>query len=93
MATQDIEKHSGDLTKEHVVGSPALSSSADGFESEFTPREQRAIVHRVDRRLVVTVGVLYCVSLMDRTNLSAAAIAGYALAPDLMAATRLLTCH
>lgn len=46
------------------------------LDSEFTLAEQRKIVHRIDRRLVVTVGVMYCVSLMDRTNLSAAAIAG-----------------
>ncbi|GIZ41949.1 hypothetical protein CKM354_000523200 [Cercospora kikuchii] len=46
------------------------------IESEFTPEEQRKIIHRIDRRLIITVGVMYCVSLMDRTNLSAAAIAG-----------------
>ena len=42
----------------------------------FTPEEQKKIIHRLDRRLVVVVGVMYCVSLMDRTNLSNAAIAG-----------------
>jgi hypothetical protein len=52
------------------------SSTHDDYECEFTEAEQRKIIHRVDRRLVVTVGVLYCVSLMDRTNLSSAAIAG-----------------
>lgn len=46
------------------------------IESEFTPEEQRKIIHRIDRRLIITVGVMYCVSLMDRTNLSAASIAG-----------------
>jgi hypothetical protein len=47
------------------------------YECEFSPKEQRKIIHRIDRRLVVTVGVLYCISLMDRTNLSAANIAGF----------------
>lgn len=42
----------------------------------FTPEEQRKIMRRIDRRLVVTVGAMYCVSLMDRTNMSAANIAG-----------------
>jgi hypothetical protein len=42
----------------------------------FTQAEQRSIIRRVDRRLVVTVGAMYCVSLMDRTNMSAANIAG-----------------
>lgn len=69
---RDYEKESGNLTKEDVRG-----PSSDGeYECEFSEREQRHIIHRIDRRLVVTVGVLYCISLMDRTNLSAAAIAG-----------------
>jgi len=42
----------------------------------FTPAEQKKIIHRLDRRLVTVVGVMYCVSLMDRSNLSNAAIAG-----------------
>ncbi|CAO2657903.1 Nn.00g071630.m01.CDS01 [Neocucurbitaria sp. VM-36] len=67
----DIEKEPVTL-KEDVHG----GSSQDEYECEFTPREQKKIIHRIDRRLVLTVGVLYCISLMDRTNLSAAAIAG-----------------
>lgn len=42
----------------------------------FTPAEQRKIVRKIDRRLVLTLGVLYCASLMDRTNLGSASIAG-----------------
>ncbi len=53
------------------------TNSQDAFVEEFTPAEQRRIVHRIDRRLVVTCGFMYCISLMDRTNLSAAIIAGY----------------
>ena len=67
----DPEKKYAPSLKEHVDG------SQDDMECEFTPREQRKIIHRIDRRLVITVGVLYCISLMDRTNLSAAAIAGW----------------
>jgi hypothetical protein len=52
------------------------SSTHDDYECEFSPTEQRKIIHRIDRRLVLTVGVLYCISLMDRTNLSSASIAG-----------------
>lgn len=54
---------------------PSKPSTLSGDE-EYTLQEQRKIIHRVDRRLVVTCGVLYCVSLMDRTNLGQAAIAG-----------------
>lgn len=72
MAHSDIEKTEPHLTEDvHNDG-----SSHGELESEFTLAEQRKIVHRIDRRLVVTVGVLYCISLMDRTNLSAASIAG-----------------
>ncbi|KAK4445006.1 high-affinity nicotinic acid transporter [Podospora aff. communis PSN243] len=42
----------------------------------FSEAEQKAIIRRVDIRLVITVGAMYCVSLMDRTNLGAANIAG-----------------
>lgn len=41
---------------------------------DFSPAEQRNIIRRIDRRLVVTVGVMYCVSLMDRTNLANACV-------------------
>lgn len=40
--------------------------------------EHRRLVHRIDRRLIVTTGFMYCVSLMDRTNIGAANIAGMA---------------
>ena len=75
MASAPLEKHQVDRL-EDVEKVPTKDSSDGAFESEFTPTEQRKIIHRVDRRLVVTVGVLYCISLMDRTNLGAAAIAG-----------------
>lgn len=50
--------------------------SALSDDEEYTFHEQGKIIHRVDRRLVLTCGVMYCVSLMDRTNLGQAAIAG-----------------
>ncbi|KAI4111941.1 MAG: hypothetical protein LQ345_006662 [Seirophora villosa] len=42
----------------------------------YSYKEQRAIIHRVDRRLVVTCGLIYCFSLIDRGNLGSASIAG-----------------
>ena len=44
--------------------------------SDYSKSEEKRIMHTIDRRLVVTVGFMYCISLMDRTNLSAANIAG-----------------
>jgi hypothetical protein len=38
-------------------------------DPEFSYKEQRKIIHRIDKRLVTMTGVMYCVSLMDRSNL------------------------
>lgn len=78
--TAAYDQHSQDYHVDHekdiVAHREDVNSSHDDYECEFTPEEQKKIIHRIDRRLVVTVGVLYCISLMDRTNLSAANIAG-----------------
>lgn len=42
----------------------------------YSYAEQRKIIHRIDRRLVVTCGLIYCFSLIDRGNLGNASIAG-----------------
>ncbi|KAF3929477.1 hypothetical protein ABW19_dt0200009 [Dactylella cylindrospora] len=52
------------------------TSDQDSDYVEYSEEEKRAITRRVDRRLVIMTGVTYCVSLMDRTNLSAASLAG-----------------
>jgi len=50
--------------------------SIDAEIGEFTAEERKKIVRLIDRRLVTTLGLLYMCSLMDRTNLGAANIAG-----------------
>ncbi|CZR64447.1 probable permease of the major facilitator superfamily [Phialocephala subalpina] len=62
----------------------ASEDSNDAHIAEFTPEEQKKIIHRIDRRLVTTLGVLYMCSLMDRTNLGAANIAGMAKGLNLI---------
>ncbi|KAI1103751.1 MFS general substrate transporter [Jackrogersella minutella] len=52
------------------------TESTENVEEEFDEKEGKRILRRIDRRLVVMVGVLYCISLMDRTNLSAGAVSG-----------------
>ncbi|KAJ5308906.1 hypothetical protein PENANT_c013G03882 [Penicillium antarcticum] len=44
--------------------------------ASFSPSEQKKLIRRIDARLVITLGFLYCVSLLDRTNLGAASVAG-----------------
>jgi hypothetical protein len=50
-------------------------------DPEFSYDEQRKIIHRVDKRLVVMAGLMYSFSLLDRNNLPNAAIAG--MRPEL----------
>ncbi|KAK1749346.1 major facilitator superfamily domain-containing protein [Echria macrotheca] len=64
------EAEVGRIKSDGALSSPA----ADDFG--FTEAEQKKIISRLDYRLVLTVGAMYCVSLMDRTNLGAANIAG-----------------
>jgi MFS family permease len=57
--------------------------SDEAILAEFSKEEEARILRRIDLRLVLTVGFMYCVSLMDRTNLSAANIAGMSKALGL----------
>jgi hypothetical protein len=58
---------------DHIEKSHAsVSDEVDDYDEQ----EAKKIVQRIDRRLLVTIGFMYCVSLIDRTNISAAAIAG-----------------
>jgi hypothetical protein len=53
------------------------NNSHDRILSDVSPAEARRIKFKIDARLVVLVGFMYCISLMDRTNLANAKIAGY----------------
>lgn len=56
-------------------GKPTHVDNTDEDE-EFSYAEQRKIVHRIDRRMLVITGLMYCVSLIDRGNMPNAAVAG-----------------
>lgn len=60
----EIENFPFDKSSEHVE------------DDEYTPAEQRRIIRKIDLRVTITCGAIYCISLMDRTNLGAASIAG-----------------
>jgi hypothetical protein len=64
MAT-DIEKPATvQYVDEFHKNATSLSMSSDtAILSEFTKEEERRIVHRVDRRLVTVVGLIYCISV------------------------------
>lgn len=56
------------------INQPA-SNNVD-WDEEYSPPEQRKIIHRIDRRLILMSGLAYCISMIDRTNLGMAAVAG-----------------
>src|ERR1700753_1975500 len=58
----DIEK---DELATKGVSHDSDTASDHAILSEFSKSEERRIMHRIDRRLVVTVGFMYCISLMD----------------------------
>lgn len=68
--TSDVEKPG--LDDDHQLEDAVLALAADERVNAFTPEEQKNIIWRIDRRLVLTLGFLYMISLMDRTNLGAA---------------------
>jgi len=67
--------------KAQALGFEGVESNApsdDDFAriDAFTTTEQKKIIRRIDRRLVLTLAFMYCVSLMDRTNSGIAGVAG-----------------
>ena len=65
-----------ETTPEVSLDSPRESLDDDPV---YTRAEQRKIIHRVDRRLITVAGIIYMNSLMDRSNLPNAMIAGMAV--------------
>ncbi|KAK7211188.1 hypothetical protein V2G26_018366 [Clonostachys chloroleuca] len=62
----------------------AASKSPDGAPNTLlTAAEQRKLIRRIDWRLINITGWLYAISLIDRTNLSAAAVAGMKVDLDM----------
>ncbi|KAK2734477.1 hypothetical protein FQN55_002647 [Onygenales sp. PD_40] len=59
-------------------------SKSDGSEEMFTPKQASAIRRRIDFRLIPALGFMYGISLMDRKNVSNAAIAGMRKDLDLL---------
>jgi hypothetical protein len=73
---QDRENIDGGAPVDTYPIKSHLESADNTLFEGMTDAEKKHIVRRVDVRLVTTVGFMYCVSLMDRTNLGAANIAG-----------------
>ncbi|KAJ5699709.1 hypothetical protein N7536_002722 [Penicillium majusculum] len=61
---------------EHIEDTEKGAFHHEDIIDSFSPVEQKKLIRRIDIRLVITLGFLYCVSLLDRTNLGAASVAG-----------------
>ncbi|KAF2688174.1 MFS general substrate transporter [Lentithecium fluviatile CBS 122367] len=59
--------------------------SAQSYEL-YTPDEDKAVLRKLDRRLVAFMALLYCLSFLDRSNIGNARIAG--LADELKLSSR-----
>ncbi|KAL8694367.1 MAG: hypothetical protein Q9224_003583 [Gallowayella concinna] len=70
----DDSPHSRDALNEENASDVSIRALDD--DEVYSYREQRKIIHRIDRRLVITCGIIYCFSLIDRGNLGNASIAG-----------------
>ena len=63
---------------ERAISGKSLDSEAvnDQRISALSVAEQKRVIRHIDRRLVLTCGFMYCVSLMDRTNLGIIVVGG-----------------
>jgi hypothetical protein len=66
--------HKMSSDEEKVINDDRIENVEE--DEEFSPLEQRKIMQRVDIRLVAATGLAYSISLMDRGNISLAAISG-----------------
>ncbi|KAK6440430.1 hypothetical protein LTR95_003338 [Oleoguttula sp. CCFEE 5521] len=74
----DNEKYQVDELERKVSDTDSEAENNAHIDA-LTPEEQKKVLRRIDKRLVLTCGFMYCVSLMDRTNLGIAAVAGMAV--------------
>lgn len=70
--------------KQHPSHLEAVQDDSSSDSETFTVNQQAKIRHRIDRRLIPALGLMYGISLMDRKNVSNAAIAGMRVDLDLL---------
>ncbi|KAJ5579324.1 hypothetical protein N7450_008191 [Penicillium hetheringtonii] len=80
-------KFINDPDKENEYSHVELSAEAQSF-SQFTDSEKRRIIRRIDMRLLPILGAMYSISLIDRTNLGLALVAGMQEELDLAVGNR-----
>lgn len=78
MAAIPDEKMSNATELENVEKIAVVGLPSDNHDDDevYSYKEQRKIIHKVDRRLLIVLGLMQAVSFLDRANISNAAIAG-----------------
>lgn len=79
-----VESKEFDTAYIKEVETCAPTESNDERLELFTEEEQKNIVRRVDRRLVLTLGFMFATSLIDRANIGYAIIGGMAVDMNLI---------
>ena len=60
----DISIHTLDVLEDHA------EQDAAGDSAAYTPEEERVVVRKLDRRLVLFLALLYMLSFLDRSSKS-----------------------
>lgn len=62
----DLEKTIEVNHFERTISGDSIERANDSRINALTPEEQKKLIWKIDCRLVLTLGFMYCVSLMDR---------------------------
>lgn len=65
----DLEKTIEVNHFERTISEDSVETANDARINALTPEEQKKLIWKIDCRLVLTLGFMYCVSLMDRFDL------------------------
>ncbi|KUL82318.1 hypothetical protein ZTR_09711 [Talaromyces verruculosus] len=76
MVNPNTETDLSRTESEHNEKVSSLEHPQDDYPVEFSMDEKKKLIRRIDYRLMTSLGGLYCFSLVDRTNLGSASIAG-----------------
>jgi len=85
--THDVEEAPPTVEPVEHPEKPGLLEDLDD-DPVYSYEEQRKIIHRLDRRLIIITAIIYMNSLMDRSNLPNAGIAGMNTDLEMMKGSR-----
>lgn len=87
-------EHTREMEMEMNTEKPFVQQQPDpDADEEFSYAEQRKIIHKVDRRLLIIAGLMQAVSFLDRANMSNAAVAGMTAELNMEVGNRYVSCH